>query len=153
MRVARPIDIQFVELASRNHRESRGYRHGLNKCINEAISEFSRSIPWHDLSQWHYHKTKGKTYCEGPEGFGVYDDRPLAPIILRYAVNDVVWMPALFVLYTKRGLHEDEAGQEAIDLVVKESQRMASESTVKYYRPKGDDRQYAPASFSSIRRY
>jgi len=34
-------------------------------------------------------RLKGREYCGGEKGWGVYDERPLRPILLRYAVNDV----------------------------------------------------------------
>jgi exonuclease 3'-5' domain-containing protein 1 len=89
------IDMQFMELAIRV--SDRRRRVGLDTCMarvlmsKERMAEISmRKLDWDTAALWQYHKTAGQNYCKGEKGWAVYDERPLLPVLLRYAINDVV---------------------------------------------------------------
>ncbi|PVH83993.1 hypothetical protein DL98DRAFT_350732, partial [Cadophora sp. DSE1049] len=83
------LDLSIMEILIR--RGDRWYRKSLERCLGGLSI-----MTWKDEALWNYHKQKGKSLCEGPLGYQIFDVRPLSPVWLRYACNDVEYMPAAF---------------------------------------------------------
>ena len=130
-------DLQLMELATTT-RGSREYLVGLSKCIEYNASRLS--ITAAQLQVWKTTKEAG-TNLFAPERGGsyrVFEKRPLNDTIKNYCVQDVVYMPRLWKLYSERmaegGLWHTMAMEGAAKRV-KESQQPD-------YRPNGAHKKF-----------
>lgn len=94
IRVAGIQDLQLMELASRSF--GKKCVNGLSKCIaNDAQIEYT------ERRQWEAAKDSGRRLfapeCGG--SYAVFDARPLSEAIVKYCVQDVLFMPGLRDVY------------------------------------------------------
>lgn len=87
-------DLQLMELASRTGDKSAVS--SLSKCI-----ERDAAISTAEKQAWKAIKEEGKALFDRARGgsYALFDQRPLAPRVERYAVQDVLHMPSLYEKY------------------------------------------------------
>jgi exonuclease 3'-5' domain-containing protein 1 len=115
VRLAGVTDLQLMELATRNY--SRRVLASLAKCI-----ERDAVLSWTEQSVWMAAKKRGRRLFVPELGgrYEVLEERPLAEEIRRYCVQDVVFLPRLWVVYAARitGVWEGrvrEASRERVE--------------------------------------
>ncbi len=90
-------DIQLMELGSRG--SNKRLVHGLAKCIEQdavmSISERQSFKAFKEAGTRLFDPQKGGSY-------EVFNERPLKDELVKYCVQDVVCMPALWLLYSRR---------------------------------------------------
>ncbi|KAG8904828.1 hypothetical protein FRB99_001084 [Tulasnella sp. 403] len=84
-------DLQLMELATRRGRRS--LVNGLAKTIVDYAE-----LDEEQLKQWKETKEEGKRRMNDDDGT-VFEQRPLEPIVIQYAVQDVSLLPRLWVLF------------------------------------------------------
>lgn len=97
IRLAGIQDIQLMELATRTF--SKRCVHGLSKCIEQDLS-----LGINEIRAWKKIKDKGRILF-APECGGSYDvfnSRPLSEDIWLYCVQDVQFMPRLWIYYQSK---------------------------------------------------
>jgi len=77
-----------MELASRNF--SKRNVNGLARCI-----ETDAPMSYHKKQQWMTVKERGQRLCSGPDGYGIFDQRPLSKELKDYCAQDVTILPSL----------------------------------------------------------
>ena len=97
IRLAGVTDLQLMELATRTF--SRRVVSGLAKCI-----ERDAVLSWTERSVWMAAKKRGRRLFVPEQGgrYEVFEERPLAEEVRRYCVQDVVFLPRLWVGYAAR---------------------------------------------------
>lgn len=92
------IDLQLMEFAVRPHQEKKWVQ-GLEKCVRYHAT-FSRF----EKLKWNTTKEQGRALFSPELGgsFQAFHQRPLAPALLEYCVQDVSVMPCLWAYYDSR---------------------------------------------------
>lgn len=107
-------DLQLMELASRPGRDKSAVN-SLAKCIQRDAT-----ISKAEKQAWKAVKEEGKALFDPARGgsYAVFDQRPLAQDVERYAVQDVVHMPNLYEKYDGM-LSEEWRGKVQIETLVR----------------------------------
>lgn len=90
-------DLQLMELATRGF--SKKHVNGLSKCIErDAVLSISQSIAWKRV------KEQGVKFFAPERGgsYQVFNERPLSEEIRSYCVQDVQFLPQLWVYYNTK---------------------------------------------------
>ncbi len=97
VRVSGIEDLQLMELASRV--PPRRYLNGLAKCVERDCT-----LGFSDRQAWQRVKDNGLGLFSPSRGgsYSVFDQRPMAPEIMKYCVQDVTLMPHLREIYRPR---------------------------------------------------
>ncbi|KAE8449432.1 hypothetical protein EG329_008040 [Mollisiaceae sp. DMI_Dod_QoI] len=82
------VDLRLMDLACRDY--SRRYLSGLDKCIRAH-----GGLSTEELDTWSVIKTAGKRYAED-ESKWKWILRPIPEVLLHYAANDTIYMPAVY---------------------------------------------------------
>ena len=88
------VDLQLLEFATRSFHSK--FVNGLSKCISHNIA-----LSGPESRKWYEVKEAGRQLF-APERGGRYEvflERPLAPAIVEYCMQDVIWMPKLLLSY------------------------------------------------------
>lgn len=90
-------DLQLMELATRY--APKAYVQGLAKCI-----ERDSGLTWEEKSKWKAVKEKGNQLFQPEKGgsYAVFDNRPLSDEMASYCVQDVKWLPVLWLVYANK---------------------------------------------------
>jgi len=126
------IDLAVMEMAVRDSRPV--YRHSLAKCI-QGLPE-SR-LPAEERALWEKRKRDGKAATSGPNGYGVFGQRPMPRKLQEYAANDVMLLNHLYTYYME---DTNLAGKpELLKLVMKLSLDMTEISIQPNYQGNSED--------------
>lgn len=132
IRLAGVTDIQLLENGSRP--SSKTYLFGLDRCIEKDLS-----LRWEEKQPWARTKQEVRALMNMPNS-DIFSRRPLDAKTLQYCVNDVVYLPALHKLYTKR--INKSSGWLAKAMV--ESARRVTEACGPGYVPQSEDKKFGP---------
>lgn len=107
-------DLQLIELASRTGSDKSAVN-SLSKCVQRDAG-----ISGTEKQAWKTVKEAGKALSDPARGgsYAVFDQRPLAPEVEHYAVQDVVHMPGLYEKYEGL-LSEEWRGEVQIETLVR----------------------------------
>ena len=128
-------DVQLQEVASRPSYQPKKFLRGLAKCIANDIH-----LPRKEKAEWTEVKNSG-VHLFAPErggSYAVFDQRPLADVIVRYCVNDVRYLPLLRDEYLPL-LDARWKAQVAL-----ETKRRVVESQSETYQPQGKNKVVSP---------
>jgi exonuclease 3'-5' domain-containing protein 1 len=133
VRLANAVDIQLLELASRE-----GSKHavcGLAKCIEQE-----RALPSLALSQWQSTKKEVVKMFDPKLGgsYEVFNVRPLPQVLIEYCVGDVEFLPLLSTIYQSR---LDRPWREKVRV---ETEKRLEESRSPSYQPHGRQKSLGP---------
>jgi exonuclease 3'-5' domain-containing protein 1 len=132
VRLANAVDIQLLELASRE-----GSKHavcGLAKCIEQE-----RALPSLALSQWQSTKKEVvKMFDPKLGGSYVFNVRPLPQVLIEYCVGDVEFLPLLSTIYQSR------LDRPWLEKVRVETEKRLEESRSPSYQPHGRQKSLGP---------
>jgi len=131
------VDLQLMELAARG--SHRRLVNGLSRCIERDLN-----LTWQERQAWSQTKEKGKRLFAPERGgnYEVFNSRPLSYDIRTYCIQDVLYMPKLWVLYnSKLTLEWERRVQQAT------KDRVAS-SQARNYVAHGKDKALAPAGWA-----
>jgi len=141
------IDLQVMEMVTRRYGRST-YRDGLDKCIKALPAKYLS-----DPARVAFIRRKhaGKVICSGPDGYGVFNQRPLPRVLEEYAINDVENMPELFVyLSLDCGLCND---REKMQLTLDVSKEMVDLSISPEFDSQDPGNRYGPTSLTRLDYY
>jgi exonuclease 3'-5' domain-containing protein 1 len=141
------IDLQVMEMVTRRYRRST-YRDGLDKCIKALPAKYLS-----DPARVAFIRRKhaGKVVCSGPDGYGVFNQRPLPRVLEEYAINDIEHMPELFIyLSLDCGLCNDRGKMQ---LTLDVSKEMVDLSTSPEFDSQDPGNKYGPTSLTSLDNY
>ena len=127
VRLAGVTDVQLLENASRVGDKT--YLRGLDKCVEKDLR-----LKFVEVHRWV--KTKKEVQALMPDD--IFAGRPLDAKTIQYCVNDVVYLPALHDLYTKR--ITIEWLRKAMD----ESARRVVEACGSAYEPQSEKKRFGP---------
>ncbi|KAK3485996.1 uncharacterized protein B0T23DRAFT_415690 [Neurospora hispaniola] len=132
IRLAGVTDIQLLENGSRPGGKT--YLFGLDRCIERDLS-----LRWEEKQPWARTKQEVRALMNMPNS-DIFSRRPLDAKTLQYCVNDVVYLPALHKLYTKR--INKSSGWMAKAMA--ESARRVTEACGPGYVPQSEDKKFGP---------
>jgi len=127
-------DVQLMENAARPTGRRR-FVNGLERCINTDAG-----LSLTQRTEWKSAKERGlRLFHPDYDGsYEVFNTRPMSIDIIRYCVNDVVYLPQLRQVYWTRL----DAGWRT--RVVVETRRRVQQSQAPGYQPQGEHKKYGP---------
>ncbi|KAH8593887.1 ribonuclease H-like domain-containing protein [Bisporella sp. PMI_857] len=131
-------DLQLMELATRRVQLYRKYLFGLSKCVERELSlSMAESREWKDV------KERGLNLFAPERGgsYEVFNIRPLPDAVVQYCIQDVQFMPKLWLRY-----HSKMADSWRVKVQEASRERVALSQT-KSYNGNGQHMALAPASF------
>ncbi len=132
-------DVQLMENATRPN-DRREYVCGLDRCI-----QYDAPLSPTEKLEWKAAKQRGVELFHPSKGgsFEVFNQRPLTDEIVRYCVNDVVFLAMLRDVYWEK-LENMEGGRQWAQRVEEETRNRVALSQDEDYEPQGEDKCYGP---------
>lgn len=121
------IDIQLLENASRE--DDKTYIRGLDKSV-----QYDLKLGFMELNRWLRTKKDVKDLMPN----NVFSARPLDAKTIQYCVNDIIYLPALYALYSKR------IKGDWLTKAVNESARRVAEAHGVGYEPQSESKKLGP---------
>lgn len=133
--------MQLMELATRTKNRQRVQ--GLERSI-EKDAQLSAA----EIKSWKEVKTAGKKLFAPERGgsYALFDERPLNADLLKYSVQDALYMPALRKTYNNK-LAEDWKAKVAEETVAR-----IAESQSAAYNPKSNDKTEGPKAWQEAKK-
>lgn len=133
-------DIQLLEVATRSYSKERVA--GLAKCIENDLHLAAEA-----KEAWKATKQRGHALfaSEHGESYELFNVRPMLQEIIEYCTNDVVYLPLLWIVYTRK------LSAEWATKVEEETCRRLLMSQAVLYDPHGKDKTLSP--WASYMRY
>lgn len=126
-------DVQLLEVATRTHSKDRVF--GLARCV-----EMDAQLPVEDIAVWKAAKQKGVSLFAPEHGgsYEVFNSRPMLQDIVDYCMQDVVYLPVLWMLYTQK------ISTKWIRKVQDETRERLRASQTAAYEPRGKNKKLSP---------